>query len=155
MTGRAVQHASFTIERTFEFTPAEVFEAFATAEAKGRWLFAPDEAPKDGDEFDFSIGGRDHFTVKTPDGPTNTYDARYYDIVPDQRIIYCYEMYADDARISVSVATIELAPVDGGTRLTFTEDGAYLDGLDIPHQREEGTGFVIDDFIRALREMPR
>ena len=69
MTERSVQHASFTIERTYEFTPAEVFAAFATAEAKGRWLFAPDEAPKDGDEFDFRVGGRDHFTVKEPGGP--------------------------------------------------------------------------------------
>lgn len=153
MTERSVQHASFTIERIYEFTPAEVFAAFASAEAKGRWLFAPDEAPKDGDEFDFRVGGRDHFTVKMPDGPTNTYDALYYDIVPDRRIIYSYEMYADDARISVSVATVDLTPVEGGTRLTFTEQGAYLDGLDLPEEREHGTGQVLDDFGRALRAM--
>jgi uncharacterized protein YndB with AHSA1/START domain len=153
MTDRSVQYANFTIERTYEFTPAQVFGAFASAEAKGRWLFAPDEGPKDGDQFEFKVGGRDHFTVKEPNGPTNTYDALYYDIVPDQRIIYCYEMYADDARISVSVATIELAAVQAGTRLTFTEQGAYLDGKDTPAQREHGTGEVLDDFGRALREL--
>src|SRR5712692_9748621 len=125
MTERSVQHASFTIERTYEFTPAEVFAAFATA-----------EAPKDGDEFDFKVGGRDHFAVKEQNGPTHTYDALYYDIVPDQRIIYSYEMYEDDARISVSIATVELAPVEAGTRLTFTEQGAYLDGIDTPEARE-------------------
>jgi uncharacterized protein YndB with AHSA1/START domain len=154
MTERSVQHASFTIERTYELTPAEVFGAFASAEAKGRWLFAPDEAPKDGDEFDFRVGGRDHFTVKEPNGPSLTYDALYYDIVPDQRIVYSYEMYEDDARISVSVATVELAPAEGGgTRLTFTEQGAYLDGIDTPAAREHGTGEVLDDFGRALRAM--
>jgi uncharacterized protein YndB with AHSA1/START domain len=153
MTERSVQHASFTIERTYEFTPAEVFAAFATAEAKGRWLFAPGEAPKDGDQFDFRVGGRDHFTVKVPDGPTYTYDALYYDIVPDQRIIYSYEMYAEEARISVSVATVELTPVEDGTRLTFTEQGAFLDGLDTAKAREHGTGEVLDDFGRELREM--
>jgi uncharacterized protein YndB with AHSA1/START domain len=153
MTERSVQHASFTIERTYEFTPAEVFAAFASAEAKGRWLFAPDEAPQDGDTFDFRVGGRDHFTAKQPDGPTHTYDALYYDIVPDRRIIYSYEMYADGARISVSIATVDLTPVEAGTRLTFTEQGAYLDGLDVPEMREHGTGEVLDDFGRALREM--
>jgi uncharacterized protein YndB with AHSA1/START domain len=153
MTERSVQHANFTVERTYEFTPAEVFGAFATAEAKGRWLFAPDEAPKDGDAFDFRVGGRDHFTVKQPNGPTNTYDALYYDIVPDQRIVYSYEMYTDDARISVSIATVELTPVEAGTRLIYTEQGAYLDGFDRPENREEGTGEVLDDFGRALREM--
>ena len=151
MTERVVQHANFTIERSYEFTPGEVFAAFASAEAKGRWLFAPDEAPKDGDRFDFRVGGRDHFTVKEPNGPTHIYDALYYDIVPDQRIIYSYEMYADDARISVSIATVELTPVEAGTRLTFTEQGAYLDGKDTPEQREHGTGEVLDDFGRALR----
>jgi uncharacterized protein YndB with AHSA1/START domain len=152
MTERSVQHATFIIERTFEFTPAEVFGAFSAAEAKNRWLFAPDEEAKDGDEFDFSVGGRDHFVVKLEEGHVNSYDARYYDIVPNQRIVYCYEMYVNRARISVSVATIELAPVDAGTRLTFTEQGAFLDGEDAK-AREDGTAFVIDDFGRALREM--
>lgn len=153
MTERPVQHASFTIERIYEFPPAQVFAAFASAEAKGRWLFAPDEAPKDGDAFDFRVGGRDHFTVKAPDGPTLSYDALYYDIVPDQRIIYSYEMYEDAARISVSIATVELAPAGGGTRLTFTEQGAFLDELDTAKAREHGTREVLDDFGRALREM--
>lgn len=153
MTERSVQHASFTIERAYEFTPAQVFGAFASAEARGRWLFAPDEQPKDGDAFDFRVGGRDHFTVAEPNGPTHTYDALYYDIVPEQRIVYSYEMYQDGARISVSVATVELTPVQGGTRLTFTEQGAFLDGLDTAKEREHGTGEVLDDFGRALREM--
>ena len=46
--------------------------------------------------------------------------------------MYSYEMYADDARISVSVATIEFAKSGDGTALTWTEQGAYLDGIDGP-----------------------
>ena len=36
-------------------------------------------------------------------------------------------MYAGDARISVSVATIEFAKSGHGTALTVTEQGAYLE----------------------------
>ena len=36
------------------------------------------------------------------------YDARYQDIVPNERIIYSYDMHLDDKRISVSLATVEL-----------------------------------------------
>jgi hypothetical protein len=36
-------------------------------------------------EFDFRAGGRERFGFKM-DGTTFRYDARYYDIVPDQRI---------------------------------------------------------------------
>ena len=38
------------------------------------------------------------------------------------------EMYADGARISVSVATIEFTGSGSGTQLTWIEQGVYLDG---------------------------
>ena len=41
-------------------------------------------------------------------------------------------MHIGDTRISVSLATIELKPEGTGTRLTFTEQGAFLDGYDDP-----------------------
>jgi uncharacterized protein YndB with AHSA1/START domain len=86
-------------------------------------------------------------------GTTLRYDARYYDIVPDQRIIYACEMYADDARISVSVATIEFAKNGDSTTLTWTEQGTYLDGLDGPQAsalREEGTTEMLDGLTSYL-----
>ena len=59
-----------------------------------------------------------------------TFDATYLDIVPDERIIYAYEMTIDGQRISASLASIELRPVPGGTHLSLTEHGIFLDGLD-------------------------
>jgi uncharacterized protein YndB with AHSA1/START domain len=61
--------------------------------------------------------------------------------VPDQRIVYSYEMYIDDARMSVSVAAIEFAKNGDGTALTWTEPGAFLDGIDgpeAPSRRRQG-----------------
>lgn len=37
MTARSVTHDKFTIERTYPATPARVFAAFASAEAKASW----------------------------------------------------------------------------------------------------------------------
>jgi uncharacterized protein YndB with AHSA1/START domain len=72
------------------------------------------------------------------DGSRYVYEGRYQDIVAGERIIATTHMYKDDQRISVSVATVELAAAAGGTRLTLTEQGAYLDGLDEPKWREVG-----------------
>ena len=72
------------------------------------------------------------------------YDVSYRDIVPDNRIIYTYEMHMNGQRISVSVATIEFTPKDGGTRMVLREDGAFLDGLDTSAQREAGTNYLMD-----------
>jgi uncharacterized protein YndB with AHSA1/START domain len=133
-----------------------VFAAFASAEAKNTWGDTGDLEPADGQagiaEFDFRAGGRERFGIKMQ-GTTYRYDARYYDIVPDQRIIYAYEMYANDTRISVSVATIEFTKDAAGTALTWTEQGAYLDGIDGPQAsslRKEGTTEMLDGLARYL-----
>jgi len=153
MTERSVTYTTFTIERSYPVAPARVFAAFADAEAKARWADDPEllQADDSDSEFDFRVGGRERFGFKMPDGPTYRYDALYYDIVPDQRIVYCYEMYADGARISVSVATIELARDAVGTNLTYTEQGAYLDGLDQPEDRKQGTEQMLDNLVRELQ----
>ena len=53
-------------------------------------------------------------------------------------------------RISVSVATVELRPGAGGTDFTLTEQGVYLDGLDHPAQRKEGTEQLLDALAKTL-----
>ncbi len=50
----------------------------------------------------------------------------------------------DGRRISVSVATVELLDEDHGTRLVYTEQGAYLDDLDRPEWRQQGTEGQLD-----------
>ena len=148
MTERSVIHDTFTIERTYPATPSRVFAAFASEEAKSSWGDTGDLEPAgDGStEFDFRVGGRERFSHKWQD--TNyRYDALYYDIVPDQRIVYSYEMYANDVRISVSVTTIEFGKSGDGTTLTWTEQGAYLDGIDGPEApglRRGGTAEMLD-----------
>jgi uncharacterized protein YndB with AHSA1/START domain len=156
VTAHSVIYDTFTIERTYPAAPSKVFAAFASAEAKNIWGDTGNLEPAEGEagiaEFDFRAGGRERFGFKMA-GTTYRYDARYYDIVPDQRIIYAYEMYAGDARISVSVATIEFAKNGDGTALTVTEQGAYLDGIDgpeAPSLRQEGVTEMLDNLTGYL-----
>jgi hypothetical protein len=69
--------------------------------------------------------------------------------------VYSYEMYEESARTSVSVATVELVPADGGTRLTYTEQGAFLDGLAQAEHREQGTAEQLDNLVKILRAEAR
>jgi uncharacterized protein YndB with AHSA1/START domain len=146
---QSTTHATFVIERTYNAPPARVFAAWADPEAKRSWFSSPnvDEVKH---ELDFRVGGREINRGGPPGGPLYTYEADYRDIVADQRIVYAYDMFMDDTRISVSVATVEFAPESGGTRLRFTEQGAFLDGLDTPAQREHGTSSLLDKLEAAL-----
>ncbi|MGB6454950.1 MAG: SRPBCC family protein [Streptosporangiaceae bacterium] len=156
MTESSVIHDTFSIERTYPAAPSRVFAAFASAEAKDAWGDTGEVESAEGDagteEFDFRPGGQERFGHKYQ-GTTYRYEALYYEIVPDQRIIYSYQMYADDVRISVSVATIEFAKSGDGTALTWTEQGAYLDGIDgteAPALRKGGTTEMLDGLTHYL-----
>ena len=154
MNKRSVTHATFVIERTYDASPARVFGAWADPEAKRRWFAGPDDWESGGFELDFRVGGRERASGGPKGGPVSNYDALYQDIVPDQRIIVSYDMHLDDKRISVSLATVELKPEGAGTRLTFTEQGAYLDGFDDPSLREKGTRDMLDALDAELRRQP-
>jgi hypothetical protein len=52
----------------------------------------------------------------------------------------------------VSLTTVEVRPDGDGTRLVFTEHGAFLDGLEDPAEREHGTGVLLDGLAAFLDE---
>jgi len=138
MTERSVVHATFVINRVYDASPARVFKAFSNSEARDRWFVKSEGWPVAEYTYDFRVGGQERGRF-SPDGTMVVLnETTYWDIVPDQRIISAYAMDIDGNRISVSVATIELKPEGKGTRLTYTEQGAFLDGYDIPAQREAG-----------------
>jgi uncharacterized protein YndB with AHSA1/START domain len=153
VTERSVNHTTFVIERTYPVQPARVFAAWASWEAKGIWMDDPD-TKSDGTEgeFDFRVGGYERFGGLNPDGTSYRFDARYYDIVPDQRIVYSYEMYAGEDRMSVSLATVTIVPDGDGAKLTYTEQGAFLDGIDTPAARQGGTEWLLDNLGKYLVE---
>jgi len=151
MTKRSVTHATFVIERIYDASPARVFAAWADPAAKVRWFNGPEDWEAAGYALDFRVGGREHASGGPKGGPVHTYDAHYQDIVPNERIICAYEMHLDETRISVSLATVEFKPAGAGTRLIFTEQGAYLDGFDDPSLREQGTRDLLDALAAELR----
>lgn len=149
MTTRSAQHDTFRLDRRFAATPARVFRAFADPQAKAKWFGGPEEMKREDESFDFREGGRETMVSAFGDGTRFGFFATYVDIVPDERIVYTYEMTMNGRRISASVATVELRPAaGGGTDFTLTEQGVYLDGLDNSAQRRQGT----EDLLAALEK---
>jgi uncharacterized protein YndB with AHSA1/START domain len=151
MTKRSVDHAKFVIERTYSASPARVFNAWADPAAKARWFVGPDELKEVGREIDFRVGGRERLSSEPAGGPIHLFDCLYHDIMPDRRIVYAYDMYLDQRRISVSLATVEFEPAGAVTRLIFTEQAVFLDGAETAARREEGTRALLDNLDAEVR----
>ncbi len=148
MSERSTDFATFTIKRTYGADPKDVFAAWADPQIKYRW-FGPPEGPDNKLAMDFRVGGHERFEAGVG-GATYIYDALYQDIVENQRIVYTYEMYRDEDRMSVCVSTVEIEPSSEGTNLTYTEQGVFLDGHDTPALREHGTREILGKLETVL-----
>jgi hypothetical protein len=62
-----------------------------------------------------------------------------------------YTMTVGEKRMSASLATVELRPSADGTRLIYTEQGAFLDGVDNPQSREGGWRDLFQKLDAELR----
>jgi len=143
----SVTHADFTIERRYPHTPERAFSAFSVPELKRQWFARPG-----GDfELDFRVGGGE---LSLLDAPHRLFRSRYHDIVDGERIIFAYDLEHDHRLISVSLTTIEFLADGDGTRLRFTEQGAFFDGPHAAAEREHGTGELLDALERYLTREP-
>jgi uncharacterized protein YndB with AHSA1/START domain len=150
MTPSTVAHDTFVIERIYPVPVTQVFGAWAEPVLKARWFAGSADALGAGYDLDFRVGGREVNRAGPPGGPVYKYQSEFHDIIPEQRIIYTYEMYADETRISVSVATVQFRSRDATTQLVLTEQGVFLDGHDTAAQREEGTRSLLDSLAAIL-----
>jgi uncharacterized protein YndB with AHSA1/START domain len=140
MPERSVVHSTFTVERTYKRPAARVFAAWADPSLKGRWFGGgTEETPVDFDT-DFRVGGKEQ--IRGDD----SFVARFHEIVSDERIVFTYDLTFGGPLVSVSLATVEVRPAADGkaTHLTYTEHGAFFDGLDDPKLRKNGTGGMLD-----------
>ena len=92
----------------------------------------------------FVVGGLE--TVKGLDGEGRvlTYEARYAEIVPNERILTTSTLHTEDLLSTVSVTSVEFRTEDANTCMVLTEHGMYLPGQEQPAWREQGTAQQLD-----------
>ncbi|WP_425998479.1 SRPBCC domain-containing protein [Caulobacter sp. DWR1-3-2b1] len=139
-----ITHATFFLERVSDAAPARAFHAFTDPDARRRWFFKTDSwslhAHSGGE---LAIGAQESSRFSPPGATVLiTNDSIYLDVAPNERLIFAYAMTLGGAPLSSSLATVEFRAEGKGTRLVFTEQGAYLDGN--VAGREEGTREMLE-----------
>jgi uncharacterized protein YndB with AHSA1/START domain len=147
MTEHTVKHHTFSIERTYPATVARVFEAWSDPKAKARWF-----AGEGNDhEMDFRVGGVEVNHTDHPEGGTITFESRYQDIVPRERIVFSSTLSGKGRLSTVSVTTIQLEADGDNTRLLLVEQDTFLDEQEQPSWREQGTNSWLDSLGTELK----
>ena len=142
---RSQTHATFVIERSYPVSVSAVWHALSDNDARDQWFGGGPEFDAQEKSHDFRVGGHTVEAGQWRGGPTSRFLATYTDIVNQQRMVFTYDMWVDDRHMSTSLTTIVVEPDGDGTRLTYTEQGVHLDGLDTVDGREEGTRGLFDN----------
>lgn len=150
-----VIHGTFTVPADLTAPPERVFAAYAEPARRGSWFRMPGRTHY---ELDFRVGGREISSgAFAPTGEKTErleYRAAFHDIVPDERVVFSYDLTVDDVRRWVSLVTVELAPHDGGTRLRHTEHYVFLaytaDGAHDTAHLKGGTRLQLNALAAAL-----
>lgn len=149
MQKSTVIHSTFTLERSYPYSPEKVFAALAEPEKKRRWF--SDSPNHEVVEFvmDFHEGGAEKMKYRFNEGTrfpgvilVNA--GRYEDIVEGRRVVVCSTMTIAGRRISVSLVTYDLLPEGEGTVLRLTFQGAFFEGADGPEIRKAGWEFLVE-----------
>jgi uncharacterized protein YndB with AHSA1/START domain len=141
---------TFTIERSYNATPAQVFHAFSDATKKRRWFAEGDGFTVVSYTHDFRIGGSERCVFRAGDGPEVTFAGTYLDIAENKYLIYAYSMTAGNVPISSSISTVELASSGKGTSMLFTEHTCYTDGTDGSKERKQGTVELLEALAKEI-----
>ena len=152
MNARSVLHGEFTIERTYTASARKLFRAWADPQAKRAWSVCQDGMAVIEHRMDFRPGGEEVIVNRGPGAAIHRFHGHYLDIVEDHRIVYGFSMDVDERRLTASLATVQFLPGDAGTRMVFTEQLAFFDGLQTLEERREGTAVLFDNIALYLHE---
>ena len=148
MTQKAVP-AICVLEKYYVHPVARVFGAWSQAKAFAQW-HAPGGDWVNGDcVLDFHVGGRVMIVFGPKGAPRYRSEGRFEDIVKPVlgrgRIVIADTMTDEQekTRFTSSLCTVEFAEVDGGTRLTLTDQSVFY-GFETPQDRKGGWAEILD-----------
>lgn len=138
-------HSTFSVEHRYPYAPETVFAAFSDPARKRRWYAEGDAHELQQWQMDFRLGGEERLRYRFRpghpiEGQVITNEARFQDIVPNQRIVTAQTMTLQNRRLFSALVTLEFLPDGNGTNLICTNQGAFYEaaGPDFPKVIEQG-----------------
>jgi uncharacterized protein YndB with AHSA1/START domain len=134
------------IERTFEATAEDVFDAWTSPEVIGRW-FRPAKGWREAEaEVDLRVGGRVEVVMRTPEGDPVRAGGEYTLIDRPNKLAFTWTFEDDPS--NEQMIEIEFTEQDGATTVVFVN--SHISEARRRDAQDEGWNACFDEFGRVL-----
>jgi uncharacterized protein YndB with AHSA1/START domain len=127
------QSEGLTIDRTYDASPEEVWEAWTDPRALTRWFGPADTGSVLAAELDVRVGGHYRIAFTTTDGEQHEVGGTYREVQPPRRLSFTWAWRSTPER--ESLVTLVMEPVGTGTRLVFRHERFFDDAAREGHAR--------------------
>ena len=121
------------ITRRYSAPREKVFRAWTDPAALSRWMSPDGASAPTKAQVDLRVGGEYRIDMRSPSGETHTAIGLYRVVDPPSRLVFTWGWPATPERISL--VTIILRDVEGGTELKLTHEGFFDEAVRDSHQK--------------------
>ena len=151
MADQDLRHTTLNLERICAAPLERVFAAFADPVARARWGNPSESSAFAYDEVDFREGGVDVFHCGEKSDPQYRGVTRYYDIVPNRRIVSSEVVEVQGRKLLITMATVTFEPAGAGTKVSVTAQLTSLAGEHMLEGAKIGHNAALDNLVAAMR----
>lgn len=131
--GEPRERAGLTIERTYDASPEEVWEAWTDPQALIRWFGPADTGSVLGADLDVQPGGHYRIAFSTKDGEQHEVSGIYREVQPPHKLVFSWAWRSTPER--ESLVSLLFQPAGAGTHLIFRHEEFFDDAAREGHSR--------------------
>jgi uncharacterized protein YndB with AHSA1/START domain len=128
---------SLRIERSFDASPEEVFDAWTSPEVLKRWWAVHPEGTTPVAEVDLRVGGRYRLAMVNPNGERHTVAGEYLEVERPSRLVYSWQWELDSGETS-HISTVAVEFRDRGERTDVVLKHTGLPDTDSRNRHAQG-----------------
>lgn len=130
-TATAIENFSLTMNRSFNCTKQQVYDAWTNQAALTKWFAPAKDFTTIVHKLELNIGGKYHIEMIEPTGVSHVIHGEYVALNPFDQIVFTWKWESDEEQVN-SLVTIDLNENDGVTDMVLTHEKlASQDSVDL------------------------
>ncbi len=125
--------AAFRIERSFDASPEEVFDAWTSPEVLKRWWMVKPDWTSPGCDVDLRVGGRYMLRMLDDSGELHAVGGEYREVERPRRLVYTWSWHGGPDPGHVSLVAIDFRDEGERTTVVLEHSGLPDEGSRMRH----------------------